>query len=144
MTPAVSRSDRWVQVGVVLFAIGLLGVLGAVIPFFFGYGNGPTWIATTGICGVVLGFGCALAGIVSAIWSPAPVDDPDDLDVLWGDPARLGGSVAGSDSGGAPASGATGAVAEPADRVDAAAPGAVDATRRPDGVAVQDPGPTPR
>lgn len=80
MPSAPTRSDRWVQVGAVLFAIGLLGVLGAVIPFFFGHGNGPTWIATTGIGGVVLGFGCALVGIVVAIRSPAPLDDLDDQD----------------------------------------------------------------
>jgi hypothetical protein len=92
MTPTVSRADRWVQVGAAVFAVGLAGLLGAVVPFFFGDGNGPTWIAVTGICGVTVGLGCALAGIVSAVRSPVPVDDPDDLYVLEGLPSRLAAS----------------------------------------------------
>jgi len=57
--PAPSGRPRSVQIGFILFAVGLVFVLITVLPFFLGAGNRPLW----------LNLGCLLApiGLVVAV-----------------------------------------------------------------------------
>lgn len=59
-------TDRLVRVGAVVFGVGLLAVLAAVLPLFFGVHNLPT--ALNVVAGVLppLGLGIALWGLVRA------------------------------------------------------------------------------
>lgn len=40
----LSHPRRSIQVGAVLFAVGLLFLIGTVIPYFFGVDNRPLWV----------------------------------------------------------------------------------------------------
>jgi uncharacterized membrane protein YhdT len=58
---APARPARAVQVGLVLFGIGVLALLADVIPFFFGATDRPLW----------LNLACLLVpvGLVVAVWA---------------------------------------------------------------------------
>lgn len=55
--------ERLVRVGAVVFGIGVLGVLLAVVPFFFGRQDAPSWTALTASL-LPVGLGIALAGLL--------------------------------------------------------------------------------
>ncbi|KJE22212.1 hypothetical protein FF36_03475 [Frankia torreyi] len=76
--PAAGRADRLVAAGCVLFGIGLLATAVAVIPFFFGVRNLPTWLNAVAGGGLTIGFAVALAGVLVAVRSRIPEEaDPD-------------------------------------------------------------------
>ncbi|WP_041941149.1 MULTISPECIES: hypothetical protein, partial [Frankia] len=76
--PAAGRPDRLVRAGCVLFGIGLIAAAVAVIPFFFGVRNLPTWLNAVAGGGLTLGFAVALAGVLAAVRSRIPEEaDPE-------------------------------------------------------------------
>jgi hypothetical protein len=76
--PATGRADRLVGVGCVLFGVGLLAAAVAVIPFFFGVRNLPTWLNAVAGGGLTIGFAVALVGVLAAVRSRIPEEaDPD-------------------------------------------------------------------
>jgi VIT1/CCC1 family predicted Fe2+/Mn2+ transporter len=52
-----------VRAGAVVFAIGVVGVLLAVVPFFFGRSDAPSWTALTASL-LPVGLGIALVGLL--------------------------------------------------------------------------------
>lgn len=54
--------DGLVRAGAVVFAVGIVGVLLAVVPFFFGRSDAPTWTALTASL-LPVGLGIALVGL---------------------------------------------------------------------------------
>ena len=52
-----------VRVGAVVFAVGVVGVLVAVVPFFFGREDAPSWTALTASL-LPVGLGIALLGLL--------------------------------------------------------------------------------
>lgn len=61
-----------------LFGIGLIAAAVAVIPFFFGVRNLPTWLNAVAGGGLTLGFAVALAGVLAAVRSRIPEEaDPE-------------------------------------------------------------------
>ncbi len=52
-----------VRVGAAVFAVGVLGVLLAVVPFFFGREDAPTWTALVASL-LPVGLGIALLGLL--------------------------------------------------------------------------------
>jgi hypothetical protein len=76
--PLPSLADRLVLVGAGLFGIGLVAAAVAVIPFFFGARNLPTWLNAVAGGGLTVGFAVALAGVLAAARSHIPEEaDPD-------------------------------------------------------------------
>jgi len=55
--------DGLVRVGAAVFALGLVGVLLAVVPFFFGRQDAPSWTALTASL-LPVGLGLALVGLL--------------------------------------------------------------------------------
>ena len=55
--------ERLVRIGAVVFAVGVVGVLLAVVPFFFGRQNAPSWVALTASL-LPVGLGLALVGLL--------------------------------------------------------------------------------
>ncbi len=55
--------DRLVQVGAVVFAVGVLAVLGEFVPFFFGHNDRPLWVALATML-LPIGLGLALVGLL--------------------------------------------------------------------------------
>ncbi len=51
------------RVGAVVFAVGLAGVLLAVVPFFFGRADAPSWTALLASL-LPVGLGLALVGLL--------------------------------------------------------------------------------
>ena len=51
------------RVGAVVFGVGVLGVLLAVVPFFFGRQDAPSWTALTASL-LPVGLGIALVGLL--------------------------------------------------------------------------------
>ncbi|THJ74415.1 hypothetical protein [Candidatus Frankia alpina] len=108
--PAVGRADWLVRAGCVLFGIGLVAAAAAVIPFFFGVRNLPTWLNAVAGGGLTIGLAVALIGVVAAVRSRIPeeadpelyrtnphlpLDEPVDrpAPVLPGDPADRAGAA---------------------------------------------------
>lgn len=62
--PAAQAGDRWVRAGGVVFGVGVIAVLVAVLPFFFGARNWP--LPLNLMAGLVppTGVGIALWGLV--------------------------------------------------------------------------------
>lgn len=58
-----SVGERLVRVGGVLFALGVVLLLGAVVPFLFGRGNSPL-LLNLGALAAPLGLGLALVGML--------------------------------------------------------------------------------
>jgi VIT1/CCC1 family predicted Fe2+/Mn2+ transporter len=55
--------DRLVQAGALLFAVGVVGVLGMVVPYFLGRDEAPVlWAALASV--TPLGLGLALVGLL--------------------------------------------------------------------------------
>jgi VIT1/CCC1 family predicted Fe2+/Mn2+ transporter len=52
-----------VRAGAVVFAVGVVGVLLAVVPFFFGRQDAPSWVALVASI-MPLGLGIALVGLL--------------------------------------------------------------------------------
>jgi len=52
-----------VRVGAVVFGLGVIGVLLAVVPFFFGRQDAPSWTALTASL-LPVGLGIALVGLL--------------------------------------------------------------------------------
>lgn len=55
--------ERLVRVGAVVFGVGVLGVLLAVVPFFFGRTDAPSWTALIASL-MPIGLGLALLGLL--------------------------------------------------------------------------------
>ena len=55
--------ERLVRAGAVVFGVGVLGVLLAVVPFFFGREDAPTWTALVASL-LPVGLGIALLGLL--------------------------------------------------------------------------------
>jgi VIT1/CCC1 family predicted Fe2+/Mn2+ transporter len=55
--------ERLVRVGAVVFAIGVVGVLLAVVPFFFGRSDASSWTTLTASL-LPVGLGIALVGLL--------------------------------------------------------------------------------
>ena len=55
--------EALVRVGAVVFGVGVLGVLLAVVPFFFGRQDAPSWTALTASL-LPVGLGIALVGLL--------------------------------------------------------------------------------
>ncbi|WP_261556544.1 hypothetical protein [Frankia tisae] len=76
--PAAGRADRLVRAGCVVFGIGLAAAAVAVIPFFFGVRNLPTWLNAVAGGGLTIGLAVALTGVAVAVRSRLPEEaDPD-------------------------------------------------------------------
>ncbi len=56
-------ADRWVRVGAVLFAVGLVAIAAAIVPHFFGAKDLPTWLNVAAGVLAPLGLGLALLGL---------------------------------------------------------------------------------
>ena len=60
---AASRpGDRLVRAGALVFAVGVLGVLGLVVPFFLGRDGGDAWSVLAAL--TPLGLALALVGLL--------------------------------------------------------------------------------
>ena len=53
--------DRAVRLGALLFAVGVVGVLGLVVPYFFGRDGGPVFAVLSALA--PLGLAVALVGL---------------------------------------------------------------------------------
>ncbi len=74
----MGRADWLVRAGCVLFGIGLVAAAAAVIPFFFGVRNLPTWLNAVAGGGLTIGLAVALIGVVAAVRSRIPEEaDPE-------------------------------------------------------------------
>ena len=62
-----------VRVGAAVFGIGVVGVLLAVVPFFFGRQDAPSWTALTASL-LPVGLGLALVGLLVGARSQRRVD----------------------------------------------------------------------
>jgi hypothetical protein len=63
LSPDLTKADRLVRVGSIIFLIGLVTVLIVVVPFFFGVDDAPEALnAIAAVC-LPLGFGLALYGL---------------------------------------------------------------------------------
>ncbi len=62
----VDASDRWVRIGGIVFLVGVVAVLAAVLPFFFGVRNWP--LALNLVAGLMppLGVAISLWGLLRA------------------------------------------------------------------------------
>ncbi len=55
--------ERLVRAGAIVFAIGVVGVLLAVVPFFFGREDAPSWVAVLASI-MPVGLGISLLGLL--------------------------------------------------------------------------------
>jgi VIT1/CCC1 family predicted Fe2+/Mn2+ transporter len=55
--------ERLVRAGALVFAVGVVGALLAVVPFFFGRQDAPSWTALTASL-LPVGLGLALVGLL--------------------------------------------------------------------------------
>jgi VIT1/CCC1 family predicted Fe2+/Mn2+ transporter len=55
--------DGMVRAGAIVFAVGVLGVLLAVVPFFFGREDAPSWVALLASI-MPVGLGISLLGLL--------------------------------------------------------------------------------
>ena len=62
-SPSRHPGDRTVQVGGVLFGVGVLGVLAVVVPFLFGRQDAPLATALVALL-LPVGLGTALVGLL--------------------------------------------------------------------------------
>ena len=77
--PPVTWADRLVRIGAVLFGTGLVATAAAVIPFFLGAENLPTWLNAVAGGGLTIGFAVALVGVLAAARSRIPEESDPDL-----------------------------------------------------------------
>jgi O-antigen/teichoic acid export membrane protein len=69
--------ERLVLVGAVLFAVGAVGVVGVVVPFFFGRDDAPLlWTLLAAVMPV--GLGLALVGLLRGVHTERPDDTDGD------------------------------------------------------------------
>ena len=61
--PDVRPGERLVRVGAAVFALGVVGVLLAVVPFFLGREDAPSWTALLASL-LPVGLGIALLGLL--------------------------------------------------------------------------------
>lgn len=61
--PSSQPGDRLVRAGVVVFVAGVVGVLLAVVPFFLGRDDAPSWTALLASL-MPVGLGLALLGLL--------------------------------------------------------------------------------
>ena len=73
------RAHPLVRLGAVIFLIGLAATALAVIPYFFGARDLPTFLNVIAGGGMTLGLGAALAGMVAEARIPVPGEDDPDL-----------------------------------------------------------------
>ncbi len=61
-----------VRIGVAVFALGLVAIVGAIVPLFFGVHDLPTWLNVAAGVLAPLGLGLALIGLLRAMRRPGP------------------------------------------------------------------------
>jgi len=73
------RAALLVRAGAVLFLVGLVAAVAAIVPYFFGARNLPTFLNAIAGGGMSLGLAVALVGLVAEARVPVPGEDDPDL-----------------------------------------------------------------